>query len=80
MTNLLSAMSKDVRFHTPGRPDLKRDVFTFYKGTADVLTDAQLVALTLNEICVLQGKGQALWYPRHHNNVIILFYDSRLPS
>lgn len=80
MTNLLSSTSNDFRFHTLGKPDLKRDVFVFYNGNADVLTGAQLIALTLNEICVLEGKGQVLWYPSHQNNVIILLRDNKLPG
>lgn len=52
-------------FHTPGRPNLKQGIRAYSYGTADVLTDAQLVVLTLNEICVLQGRGQVLWYPSY---------------
>ena len=47
-------------FHTPGRTNLKQGIRAYNYGIADVLTDTQLVALTLNEICVLQGRGQVL--------------------
>lgn len=60
MGPLLSNISKDHRFHRPGTADLAQDVKIFVVDTPDALTDAQLLALTLNEICVLKGKGHAL--------------------
>lgn len=80
MGPLLSNISKDHRFHRPGTADLAQDVKVFVVDTPDALTDAQLLALTLNEICVLKGKGHFIWYPSHLHNVMTLFHDTQLWS
>lgn len=71
MAQLLSSMTKDERFHTPGRPNLKQGVRHVINDTTTALTDAQLLALTLNEICVLRGNGQVSWLPQYEHSVII---------
>lgn len=73
MAQLLSIMSKDERFHTPRRPNLRQGVQNDLNGT--LLTQAQLLALTLNELCVLQGKGLFAWLPNYAHNVTVLPYD-----
>lgn len=72
MAQQLSSMSRLERFHTPGRVDLKQGVQIDCNGVAKVLTDAQLLALTLNEIAMLKGKGLFLWVPAHAQNVTVL--------
>ncbi len=74
MVRLLENMSRDEQFHTPGRLDLMLGVAM---SVPTVLTDAQLLTLTLNEICLLQGRGQFLWSPEHTHNVILLFRNNK---
>lgn len=73
MAQLLSQIGKDERFHTPGRPDLRHGVQIDRFGTP--LLPAQLLALTLNEICVLQGNGLFAWVARNVHNVSVPSYD-----
>ena len=76
---LLNQMSKDERFHIPGRLDLKQDV-GIEPPSIMLITDAQLLAMTLNEICVLRGKGQFFWIPKYEYKVSTLFHGNTLPS
>ena len=79
MARLLSSMDKYEHFHTPGRPYLKLDIQSDLDGIARLLTDAQLLVLTMNEICVLRGEGQFLWFPAYGYSVTILFYNDNDP-
>ena len=74
---LLINMSKGERFHTPGTLDLNQNVFL---DSSTLLTDAQLLAMTLNEICVLRGIGQFFWIQEHETGVSALFQGNTLPS
>lgn len=62
-------MSKTDRFHIPGRPDLKHVIGAHYGDTSIALSDAQIIALILNEICALRGRGFLHWLPSDTNNV-----------
>ena len=69
----LSTISGYVWFHKPGRPDLWQGSYTQFdpfRGIQRVLTDVEMLALTLNEICALQGKGLFLWNPEPLHNVM----------
>ena len=74
---LLINVSKDERFHAPGTLDLNQNVFL---DSITPLTDAQLFAMTLNEICVLRGKGQFFWIQEYETRVSTLFHGNTLPS
>ena len=69
MSISLTSLNKSFRFHTPGRPDLRQGVRAYYGGTTITLSDAQIIALTLNEICALRGQGIVYWHPSSTNNV-----------
>ena len=77
MVQLLSDLGTFDLFHLPGMPDLRQGVHVETNGIIKELTAAQLLALTMNEICALQGKGLCLWFP-DTDNVIILFYSNKL--
>lgn len=69
MSISLTSLSRSYRFHTPGQPDLKHGVRAQYGGTTITLSDAQIIALTLNEICALRGQGLVHYLPSVANNV-----------
>ena len=74
---LLINMSKDERFHTPSTLDLNQNVFL---DSITLLTDAQLLAMILVEICVLRGKGQFFWIQEYETRVSTLFHGNTLAS
>lgn len=74
---LLINMSKDERFYISGTLHLKQNVFL---DSITLLTDAQLLAMTLNEICVLRGKGEFFWIQEYETRVSTLFHGNTLPS
>ena len=69
MSISLTSLTKSYRFHTPEKPDLKHGVRAYYNGTTFTLSDAQIIALTLNEICAQQRHGIFYWLPSFTNNV-----------
>ena len=77
MVRLLQNIRRDEQFHTPGGLDLMQGVTALIDDTTKVLTDAQLLTLTLNEICVQIGRGQFLWYPEEAHNVKLLFRSNK---
>ena len=69
MTISLTNLSKYYRSNTPEKPDLKHGVRAYYNGTTITLSDAQIIALTLNEICAQLGHGIVYWLPSFTSNV-----------
>lgn len=73
MAQLLSSMSKDERFSSPWMVDLRQGVQSDLNGT--LLTQAQLLALTLNELCALVGRVLFAWLPDYAHNDTVRSYD-----
>lgn len=65
----LTSLSEYYRFHKPGQPNLKYGIRAYYGGTTITRNDAQIIALTLNDICVLRVQGLAYWFSSFMNNV-----------
>ena len=76
----LSSISKEERLHTPGDPSLSQSYHIIHNGALIKLTDAQVLALILNESCVEQGKGFFYWFPENLHNVMLLFCNIELPK
>ena len=76
----LSSISKEERLHTPGSSSLSQSYHIIHNAALTNLTDAQLLALILNESCVEQGKGFFCWFPEYMDNVMILFCNIELPK
>ena len=81
MARWLIDISKKERLYTPGKPGkpFLGPIYYFVNhGDLKELTEAQRLALVLNESCVQQGKGMFCWYPEYMHNVMILFYNIEL--
>ena len=75
MVKLLSSIKPKQRLHTPGEPYPGEPYLILDNDILKELTDAQLLALTLNECCVDRGRGIFMWFPECMHNVTMLFYN-----
>ncbi len=64
-------MPKTFRFNTSGTTELQKNLWGRFNNVPKKLTDGQLVALTLNEICAHDGRGEVLWTPTEFLNVAL---------
>ncbi len=62
-------LPRTFRFNTSGTTELQKDLWGRFNNVPKKLTDGQLVALTLNEICVHNGRGEVFWTPTEFLNV-----------
>lgn len=73
MVKFIADLPKTYGFNTPGTTDIKQRIFAKFDGTTKRLSDGQLVALTLNEICAKNSRGEISWTP---TELIDVYFDS----
>lgn len=71
MLTYIESLPTKFRFYKPETNELAEDIFVKPYEVACRLSDAQVIALTLNEVCVTKSRGKLLWVSMGNPNVSV---------
>jgi len=69
MVTYINKLKSSFRFYAPNTNDLEDSLWVKPLAIASRLSDGQLIALTLNEVCALRGRGEFLWVSNNSPDV-----------
>lgn len=63
MLTYIDSLPRNFRFSIPETNKLKQRIMLKSNVIIHYLSDEQLIAMTLNEVCVFKGQGKVWWVP-----------------